>query len=460
MLNKKYKWLSSIALVVGLAGCGGGGDSDKKDVTPPPAHDPVPVAGKVIDGYVVGATVWLDFDGDGKLDPNEPSVVSTEAGGYLFELTDEEASCVPYSTTYVDVPVGAMDEDLGEVLEAWGQLKRKLTSSGKGNLSCAELKSDTDLRYEIKSEIEDVVRTVVQHFNISDEQIYADFIAKGDSVAYDLAQSIVKGLKASYKHKTELEDQYPDVSEVRVVVYNDGDKDTEYGFDNAWYRDEIMFFDGESFMEYVKLEDTGSLDKVDVVLTKLHEIGVAWGDQSVNGWLNVREDVYINEDQTYRCGNIERVSFEKDGVKYELGNVIPTVDFPTIEECVNTSLENPYERGFNFSYSADDFDYGASFSFRNMQSNFQTLYNWINIKDKAAELDLEEFFSTMNAMPYLFEEAVSMDVESWEKSKAAGGVIISKNNVGEWRRETEQDDGTRLYECGTDGVNWVVCEGR
>lgn len=74
----------------------------------------------MIDGYVSGATVWLDINGDGSLnEESEPSVVSTESGNYSFNFTQEQALCVSYSTMYVDVPVGAMDENLGEVTEAY-----------------------------------------------------------------------------------------------------------------------------------------------------------------------------------------------------------------------------------------------------------------------------------------------------------------------------------------------------
>ncbi|MBA6350295.1 hypothetical protein [Colwellia sp. BRX8-9] len=487
MFFKKSKFVISLAMTATLAGCGGGGS----DAAPAPDKpDPIVVntislTGKVIDGYVSGATVWLDLDGDSKFDKQtEPSVVSTESGNYSFEFTEEQASCVPYSTMYVDVPVGAIDEDLGEVTEAyqmsfppsieplsdddirnispltsviWGQLRRQLKGSGKGNLTCDELKADTDLRLELKQEIEDVILNLIAHYNLSADQIYSDFIANNDSAAYGKAQSIVTGLKAAYKHKKALEKEYPTAAEIRVVIYQDKDKDEEYNFTDAWYRDEIIYMGTEDFIEFVKLKDTGSLKKVDVVLAKFHEVGISWGDQSLKGWLSIREDVYINADQTYRCGNIERVSFEKEGIHYELGNSIPTVTFPTLEECINTSLENPYERNFNLRYSETDYEYGAEFYFRDMNADFQTLSNWVNVKEKVADLEPADFFTAFDAMPYRFDDEVAVDVSYWRKSKATGNVVIHKNDEGKWRKETKQEDGTTVYECSVDGVNWGDC---
>ena len=486
MLVKKSSLIVYSVIAASLVGCG-------SDSAPTPAPEKaVPIveqtialSGKVIDGYVSGATVWLDLDGDGKFDKQtEPSVVSTESGNYSFEFTEEQASCVPYSAMYVDVPVGAIDEELGEVTEAyqmsfppstvpisdddirnispltsevWGQFRRQLKGSGKGNLSCEELKADTNLRANLKREIEEVLLNLVAHYNLSAEQIYADFIANNDSEAYIKAQSIVTGLKAAYKHKKALAEEYPSANEIRVVIYQDKAKDLEYSYTDAWYRDEIIFIGTEDFIEVVKLKDTGSLNKVDVVLTKLHELGAAWGEQSLKGWLSIRADIYINEDKTYRCGNIERISFDKEGIHYELGNTIPTVTFPTLAECINTSLESPYERNFSLSYVEADHDYNADFYFRDINADFQTLADWINVKDKADALDPAEFFTALDSMPYKFDDEVVIDVSYWRKSKAVGNVVIHKDDEGKWRKETKQDGGTTVFECGIDGINWAAC---
>jgi len=136
---------------------------------------------------------------------------------------------------------------------------------------------------------------------------------------------------------------------------------------------------------------------------------------------------------------------------------IPTVTFPTLDECINTSLENPYERNFSLRYSETDYVYGAEFYFRDMNADFQTLSNWVNVKDKVADLEPADLFTAFDAMPYRFDDEVAIDVSYWRKSKAIGNVVIHKNDEGEWRKETKQDDGTTVYECSVDGVNWAAC---
>ncbi len=484
MLDRMGKLLVPAVLAGLLAGCGG---SDAPVVErPPEASKSISVAGKVIDGYVVGATVWLDLDGNGRFDDNlEPSVVSTESGNYSFEFTEEQASCVPYSTMYVEVPVGAIDEDSGVVTQAyqmssppsitplsdddirnispltsiiWDQFKRKFKSNDKDNLSCAELKSDINLRNELKEEIESVILTLVSHYNLSADQIYSDFIAKGDTAAYDLAQTIVTGMKASYKHKVALEKIYP-TAEIRVVIYQDNKMDEEYKFSNVWYRDAVVFLDDGSLFEMTKLFDTGSLDKVDVVLMKLRNVAIAWGDPSLDGKLNIREDTYRDPDGTYRCSNIESVTFDSKGIRYVLGNIAPSMSFPTIDECVNNNFDKPEQRYFSVRFTEGDSDFYTSFFFRDDAANFTTLSHWINVKDKAAVLKANELISMFDSFPYRFDDPVNISYSYWRKSKTLGNVIIRKDDKSNWVKSTSKNDGTSVYQCSSDGVNWVACSG-
>ncbi|PKH87678.1 hypothetical protein [Colwellia sp. Bg11-28] len=506
MINNNNKLIISSVFALSLTACGGGGsDTPEVLLTPDTVEKPVPVpvpiaepaplpsettirsSGKVIDGYVVGATVWLDFDGDGKYDQQtEPSTVSGESGDYSFEFSEDQAACVPYSTTYVDVPVGAMDLDLGEVTEAyqmsfppsieaisdndirnisplttviWGQLKRQLKASGKGNLTCDQLKQDSALRNEIKNEVENVMLNLVQHYNLSEEQIYSDFIASKDSETYDHAQSIVKGLKAAYKHKKKLEKIYPDAAEIRVTVYQDAVRDEELGFTDAWYRDEIIFLETEDFSEFVKLADDQSLSKVDIILSKFHESGQPWGDQNVGGWLRVRQDIYRNDDNSYRCGNVERVSFEENSVLYELSNIVPTVSFATIEECSNDNLENPYERSYSYRFTEGNSTYSTDFYFREQNAEFTALPDWINIKDKSDMLAATEIISHMSSFAIGWDQDVLVDTDYWRKRLEYDNIIIDKDNQNNWVKSIKQEDNTILFECSVDGVVWVTCEG-
>ena len=86
---------------------------------PPPVSQEFRIKGKVIDGYVSGAKVWLDINGNNQLDNDEPSTISKSTGDYLLELSETQKDCIAYSTLYVDVPVGAVDEDSGVITQAY-----------------------------------------------------------------------------------------------------------------------------------------------------------------------------------------------------------------------------------------------------------------------------------------------------------------------------------------------------
>ncbi|ASP49706.1 DUF5011 domain-containing protein [Cognaticolwellia beringensis] len=443
------------------------------------------IAGKVIDGYVLGATVWLDYNGNGKFDEQtEPSTLSGEAGDYSFEFTEEQKQCLPYSTIYVDVPVGAVDADTGIVTDAyqmalppsidtlsddelrhispltssiWGLLRSKLQGSGKGNLSCSDLMDDIALRNEIKAVVESVILNAVTHYNLSEEQMFADFILDDNSFAYVAAQEIVKGLKAAYKYTLDLNEQYPNATEVRVVVYQSKENDELYNLDHAWYRDEIIFLENKTLIEDVKLKDTGALDQVDYVLSKLERVDSSWGDQNYNGVLSIRNDIYVNDNLTYRCGVIERVILKNYDITYEISNSIPSANHPTIETCIPDAIDSPDERSFRVSYSVDDHNYFGVFFFRDDKDSFNELSTWINVVDKADALDPTDVFTYMNTLPYEFDSAVEIDASYWRKRKTTSDVQIDTNNDNEWVRITKHEDNTRTTECSDDGINWGLC---
>lgn len=84
MISKAYRKnlriLAGSAAIAALSACGGGDGN-----TLAPASNPPPTAnltGKAIDGYLVGAKVCLDSNGNGSCDPGEPSSVTDESGNY------------------------------------------------------------------------------------------------------------------------------------------------------------------------------------------------------------------------------------------------------------------------------------------------------------------------------------------------------------------------------------------
>jgi hypothetical protein len=88
----------ALAVALALTGCGGGGGSSAPGATSPapapaPAPSPSPasqtttLSGVVVDGYVQGATVYLDVNNNGIQDAGEPSGVTSASGQYVLTST-------------------------------------------------------------------------------------------------------------------------------------------------------------------------------------------------------------------------------------------------------------------------------------------------------------------------------------------------------------------------------------
>jgi hypothetical protein len=102
--------LVTFSLVL-LAACGGGGSSS--GTTPPTL-----IEGRVIDGYIRGATVCLDLNNNLVCDAGEPSAQSGAGGVYSFAYSGP----IEGLKIIANVPAGAFDEDLGTLAQGFDLL--------------------------------------------------------------------------------------------------------------------------------------------------------------------------------------------------------------------------------------------------------------------------------------------------------------------------------------------------
>ena len=92
------KKLISIFCIFIITSCGGAGVPslgvlEIENTTPPPPTTSSTswVFGKVIDGYIEGANVYIDFNWNLQQDEGEPSAVSDGEGNYTFTASDFDA---------------------------------------------------------------------------------------------------------------------------------------------------------------------------------------------------------------------------------------------------------------------------------------------------------------------------------------------------------------------------------
>jgi len=103
MLLKKA--IPAVAMIAAglIAGCGGGGTA--------PATGTTAVSGKVADGYLFGATVFLDKNGNYQLDAGEPSTTTDANGNYTLNV--DPADVGKYPIVALVIKGQTIDKDTG-----------------------------------------------------------------------------------------------------------------------------------------------------------------------------------------------------------------------------------------------------------------------------------------------------------------------------------------------------------
>ena len=85
---------ASLIVAGSLAGCGGGSMTTSNSGTTT-GTSVTAVSGKVADGYLVGATVFLDKNGNYQLDAGEPSTTTDANGAYTLNMDPADVGNYP-----------------------------------------------------------------------------------------------------------------------------------------------------------------------------------------------------------------------------------------------------------------------------------------------------------------------------------------------------------------------------
>lgn len=442
------------------------------------------ITGKVIDGYVTGATVWLDINGNALKDADEPATISKDLGDYSLELSSAQLECAAYSTLYVDVPVGAVDADSGPVTEAYQmarpplfkpltnndvlhisplttvlseQIIAKLSvQSGNAN-SCESLKANQSLRQNLRNELENLIVSMVKKHNISAEKIFADFIQNKDAESHKLALSIVKGLQASFAYRDTLKKQYPTATYIRTLFYQGSELDNKNAYPQAWYRDSDIWLPTGFVSELVKMQDDLKEVKRIVFLRETKEFG--WN----NATFSYKQDVWNDlgdTNTTYRCEGAEYLKLKSiTGVIYTYSNSASSDKVTDPKTCQASNFDNTTTKYYEADYSRDGVNYYARFDLKPTDPEFNELKDWVNLQDKADKLNVLVLYERLSKIGYLFDEEPKITSSFWHKrstdDRTPNRVQIDKYSDGTWTRQTTRDDKTILKEYSKDGITWT-----
>ncbi len=120
LIYRFHAWACAalVALLAVLAGCGGGGSNDS-GIAGGGGPTALPqISGRIADGYLRGATVFWDCNGNMALDADEPSAVSTAGGRYTLGASPPAKAPLAACSLRALVPATAFDEDTGTAVGA------------------------------------------------------------------------------------------------------------------------------------------------------------------------------------------------------------------------------------------------------------------------------------------------------------------------------------------------------
>lgn len=463
-----------------------GDDSRLRDLTAEPAEaELASIDGKVVDGYVSGAFVFLDLNFNGEHDTNEPSAVTDEFGDFNLKLDGGAAQCESLAPVVVDVPVGAIDSEQGEVLEAyqmiapplfasqyldstnltlspltsvlWSEIKSALGLDKGVGYSCQALVGEISQQESIKDSLSQAITNIVRHYNLTEAQIYADFIAEGDGFAKQQALDIVKALKKSFAATAELRAMMPAASWASVTYYKFSALDGDDLYPNAWYR-ETNYKDGRlAVFEVVKVSDDLQTD-VRLIIRGEREFSVE-GDLQFQ-----REREYESrggDQSTYSCNDKESVSYTAAGVEYQLQNLASQSGITDSADCSFTTFAERTQGRYLFIrvFHDDGSENGAQFSFDIAENGFSGLENWVDFIGRGDQFAPAELQAYISQLPYQFCQTALAGATFVNRSRSVPGqdynLVIDRANDGSYQIRTDYPDGRSVTE--TFAADAIAC---
>lgn len=112
-MQKSILVLLTVVSAVFLAGCGSSNGTTTSVTTP--GSSSISILGKVADGYLVGATVFLDKNKNYQLDAGEPSAITDNNGAYTLKI--DPADVGKYPIVAIATKGVTVDKDTGTAVQ-------------------------------------------------------------------------------------------------------------------------------------------------------------------------------------------------------------------------------------------------------------------------------------------------------------------------------------------------------
>ena len=346
-----------------------------------------PIFGKVIDGYVSGATVFLDMNFNGTADFDEPSGITIEDGSFVLDLTDLQKSCLGFAPIVANVPVGAYDDEHGTVVKPYSMVMpprgksqstdldfyiTPLTSiiwqsylySQRGALpsnNCLDLLTDANSQLRIEENINRAIVDMTAHYNISEANLFADFVADNNTFAHATAINIVKGLVKSVEEMDLLKEQYPNADWLHVEYHQWDYRDADELYPDAWYR-EFYYSEGNHMTTRLsKISDDLTTEiKVIIEGESDHQYEILPNGDRISYGMSAEFESRNGDGSGYSCDSKESISLfdTTNSIEFESTILLDAWDASDITVCQNLDFSNAVS---HYAFVSDESDPNVRF---------------------------------------------------------------------------------------------------
>lgn len=469
--------VTSIALALSACGGGSGGSS-----SPAAPAAKATLNGKAIDGYITGATAYLDVNYNGKLDSGEPSTVTGADGEWTLITTGTNAECSEYVPTVIMVPVGATDSDYGEVTEAyemtfppafavatntdlmnatplttvvWSTIQNELTAVGE-TLTCANVKGNYEVRERIQSRLDEQEFRVAQRYNVTVDELYSDYIADGNNALHAKAVALVPSMQASYADTVAIEAANPN-AKLAFVEYFNGEWDERSEYAPGWYKEIYLNF-GESGWSQSTESVTDDLNTVTGM------VGFYKGSkETVNGMTYEWTTLFSDTTNGIRCNANEWIEQDQDtgfGVRNTFtapevtASACDAVDWnahvATVDQQLTTRVKTANSNTTSQHFFTSTDDTGLAHLVKVNPANVA-----------ASELDAVNFISTDFANEDAYGATIWSRIQSvMNPSSDVAQMTTTHTNTNAWSRTVTYTNGKYAQQCSFDGgANWTAKTG-
>ncbi|UPR51799.1 hypothetical protein ITG09_14180 [Vibrio cyclitrophicus] len=525
-----------VLITTTLSACGGGSDSSSGNDNRPDVVAKT-MSGKVIsgvddvvfysrdslnlEGYVAGAKVFIDINNNGVYDEGEPHSRSTKDGEYTLELTSYQAECASVVPAIVTIPENKICEEVtdedGNVTESceveeayemvippsydplaelenrhvspltsmlWNSIEsnKEYAESSKG-MHCDDILADQSSIETASNILDSQLELTSTHYNISEADIYSDYVSRGDYELVEKATRMVKGLQKGYAETVKEQANYPSNVDVSISYTYSEDDDSTITWNKV--RNIYTYVEAEyehwDFSSLILEDDLETLIRVDNRTDHRTDFNI---DRNYVIETIARYNVF--DDGGNHCEVTESLVVWEDfadGQKreYKVYNLMDK-DVDTFEEC---NIKDGYDINATVFRSVDilRFDYPGSWDSHNQyrygynQLNLQGFDEYFNILKNQDSFDIpvfvelvkglvkEDFETTVidgNADTTMMEKTYidgqnkvhlgKQLIELWDEDAGEYGDFVLHNTI---TRTTTFPDFTWTKELSTDnGITW------